>query len=99
MVTPSRITVGFHNDTRTYDLYRTTAPENYDGFGTVTLTHVDDDERIVLIEVPHVEWQTIRYRSGLFRVEPEDAFDPHDVGGRLRHAMLDGLGMGQLGRQ
>jgi hypothetical protein len=58
---------------RTYELWETSAPDGYDGFGTFTI--IDDngkDERgrpcrYVLIDKKHVDWQTGRYSSGLFR--------------------------------
>ena len=59
-------------------LARTTAPAQYDGFGTVTLGHADavtvwppmPPSRIVLILPEHYEWQARRYISGMFAVGP-----------------------------
>lgn len=54
------------------DLYVTTAPESYDGFGTfaVGTEPADRDRtrkatlRVVAIAPEHVSWQTMRYASG-----------------------------------
>lgn len=66
----------------TLHLYRTTAPERYDGFGTVTLTTYDD-ERYVLIPEVALEWQLSRYGSGLYPVTPDDGYDRADIATRL----------------
>lgn len=49
----------------------TTAPKNYDGFGTITLETFEKTEqhighRMVAIQPEHIEWQTCRYGSGLY---------------------------------
>jgi hypothetical protein len=59
-------------------LARTTAPAQYDGFGTVTLGHADavtvwppmPAHRLVLILPEHYEWQARRYISGMFAIGP-----------------------------
>jgi hypothetical protein len=47
----------------------TTAPEAYDGFGTITVrvvgTFAGKPLRCVAIQPAHLEWQTCRYNSGL----------------------------------
>lgn len=54
------------------EFWLTTAPEAFDGFGTFTVGGVPlpadapENARAVAIEVRHVEWQTLRYGSGLF---------------------------------
>src|SRR5262245_60614465 len=55
-----------------YHLYRTTAPQAYDGFGTISVDtsrlakgHGEDVERYVLIDAEHLTWQVGRYASGL----------------------------------
>lgn len=45
-------------------LCRTTAPVNYDGFGTRTVSR-DGAVRVVAIQPDHVVWQISRYASGL----------------------------------
>lgn len=55
----------------------TTAPQDYDGFGTKTLdpkyaiTHHGDPIRKVEIHNDHLVWQTMRYASGLHRASTE----------------------------
>jgi hypothetical protein len=69
------ITIAINGDTVTYVLAATTAPKEYDGFGTFTLTTIDADVngraardgkalRVVLIRQEHLQWQTMRYHSG-----------------------------------
>lgn len=63
-------------------LATTTAPANYDGFGTLTLAPnplMGPQGRLVLIHPEHLEWQIRRYASGNyfggpvpFPSEPED---------------------------
>jgi|SRR5215469_10888982 len=47
---------------------QTTAPKNYDGFGTIELATWSGEgkevNRLVLIRDEHFEWQTMRYASG-----------------------------------
>ena len=56
----------------------TSAPVDYDGFGTITLlpdyyfSDTGKECRLVLIEKDHLQWQTMRYRSGVHRVEAAD---------------------------
>jgi hypothetical protein len=56
---------------RTYQLYETNAPENYDGFGTMGI-YSGGENRFVLIDVKHLEWQVQRYRSGIFKADKSD---------------------------
>ena len=49
-------------------LYRTTAPDDYDGFGTRTTERHDDGSRTVDILDEHATWQTLRYSSGMHGV-------------------------------
>lgn len=67
-----------------YDVVKTNAPRDYDGFGTVTVfesgSHKDRDlVRIVLIRVEHAKWQTARYASGLHTFEDNDLVSIDDV--------------------
>jgi hypothetical protein len=60
----------------------TTAPVDYDGFGTFTI-HAHSPQRWVLIEQEHVTWQTQRYASGLY---PHKIFDEdHMIQGAIKH--------------
>lgn len=59
---------------REYEMVATTAPEDYDGFGTFTAgTH--GPLRVVAIEPEHVRWQTMRYLSGVSVAVPMDSAD------------------------
>ena len=65
---------------RNYTVYHTNAPKAYDGFGTITLQdrgnldresgEVKNQSRIVAIDEPHIQWQTMRYASGNHFAEP-----------------------------
>ncbi len=62
---------------RDYDLYTTTAPEDYDSASTITVyedVHEDKAKhsRYVLVEVGMIDWHRGRYSSGLYRFEKED---------------------------
>jgi hypothetical protein len=56
-----------------YRIGLTDAPEAFDGFGTLTIGHIDEKLgrdryepcRFVLINEKHFDWQEMRYRSGL----------------------------------
>ncbi len=58
------ISVTIDSCTKTYVMAETTAPSEYDGFGTFTI-HAIGPKRWVLIEEEHLSWQTQRYASGL----------------------------------
>jgi len=61
------ITVKIGTFERTYTLVRTTAPKEYDGFGTLEVYESGNkEERYVLIDVNHKEWQEGRYGSSLY---------------------------------
>jgi hypothetical protein len=51
-----------------YYVVQTSAPIDYDGFGTIELSSWTGDlgkvTRIVLVRGEHLEWQTCRYSSG-----------------------------------
>lgn len=70
---PTMVTVTINNETVIYHLRRTSAPKDYDGFGTFTLYEYDagkqnkaDSFRVVAIRAEIVNWQTTRYSSGCF---------------------------------
>ena len=46
-----------------YEVYETSAPSDYDGFGTITVADYGT-ERTVLIRHEHASWQLGRYQSG-----------------------------------
>lgn len=64
-------------DESDYEIVLTTAPKDYDGFGTIELSprvgldHCDRPLRRVAIRPEHWEWQTLRYGSGLHAVATE----------------------------
>src|SRR5579872_4998389 len=59
---------GYHFQPLTFEVYETTAPEDYDGFGTITLrpAKAPRGPRIVGVLPEHREWQLNRYGSGLY---------------------------------
>lgn len=65
-------------DASDYRVVLTSAPECYDGFGTVTLAagvgsdHAGRVLRRVGVRPEHYEWQALRYGSGLHVVASED---------------------------
>jgi len=66
------IVVSIDGQPITYHLRQTRAPRDYDGFGTLTVS-VFDDMRWVLIKEEHLQWQSVRYSSGMFAaIEPDE---------------------------
>lgn len=74
---PLKITIGGH--TVVYEIWRTNAPAELDGFGTFTLSTNGADqvrnedrgrrpelERVVAIDQNHVDWQGMRYTTALY---------------------------------
>lgn len=49
----------------TYLVYKTQAPEEYDGFGTLEIAK-SGEMRYVVIKQQHEDWQIKRYASGRF---------------------------------
>jgi hypothetical protein len=88
----------------TYELWRTSAPPEYDGFGTMTLYDSGEENgeraypgarpvrvRYVLIDVRHSEWQRGRYASGMYAaVESDDGPSAKDVEARVWNWLLKG---------
>lgn len=82
-------------------LWETTAPENYDGFGTFTVHSYHTGPtgkpiRVVAIQDRHVEWQTSRYHSGLGAARPVSAEDPDCFFGHLRASDITDRLLGRL---
>jgi len=69
-----------------YHVYKTTAPEAYDGHGTLLLYASNGDERWLLIPADTVQWQIGRNTSGLYPTIPETLPAPF-----LRSKLLDRL--------
>lgn len=75
-----KITLGSLVD-NTYIVARTTAPKDYDGFGTISLGESylhDRKARVVLIQENHLEWHAGRYGSGLHSIDTEETADVID---------------------
>jgi hypothetical protein len=51
-------------ESSSWQIVKTNAPKDYDGFGTFTVIELSDNERLVLIREEHFVWQTMRYASG-----------------------------------
>ena len=78
----------------TYVLGVTSAPPEYDGFGTLTLYDSGEGRertRYVLIQQRHEQWHAGRYGSGLYSYEPSDALDERELARRLFEAMATGI--------
>jgi hypothetical protein len=53
--------------------FETNAPKAYDGFGTTTMSEIDEDKRLVWIYTEHQTWQLQRYISGMYGAVAVDA--------------------------
>lgn len=69
------IAIGSGDEAVTYHVMDTSAPVDYDGFGTFAITEYDGT-RTVLIRAEHYQWQTARYGSGMKACTPT----LHDMG-------------------
>jgi len=67
----------------TFEVWLTTATEDYDGFGTVTLQSADKTERfdvqgkpmrMVGIVPDYSDWQITRYGTGMFATMTEEDY-------------------------
>lgn len=77
---PTRITVRIGNAVRHYTLFETTAPVNYDGFGTFGVYGDDSTtSRFALVDQDHATWQLARWSSGLCPGWPALAFSKQDL--------------------
>jgi hypothetical protein len=57
------VTIGEHSEL--FHVRCTSAPKDYDGFGTITLADYGSDlGRVVMIRDEHLQWQSLRYNSG-----------------------------------
>jgi hypothetical protein len=72
----------------------TTAEENYDGFGTISLSEYYNtrgkDARLVLIRREHFDRQCTRYASGLHTPEAADKDLEEEIGRRAFERFLLG---------
>ena len=72
----NKVTVSLGDFSKTYVVFRTSAPRNYDYDYCIPIYGDDipakEDSRIVLIPEESVAYQTGRYGSGLFWSKPED---------------------------
>jgi hypothetical protein len=72
-------------DDCTFIVKQTTAPVEYDGFGTFTIYEWNsgptkaDNFRIVLIREEHAQWQLARYSSGLHTACDADIITGREV--------------------
>jgi hypothetical protein len=67
-----------------YAFAYTTAPEVYDGHGTLSFTlspGAQEGERLVAIRHQHLTWQASRYASGLHRFRPVEPHPPPEAAG------------------
>jgi hypothetical protein len=72
------IAVTINDERVNYTAHMTSAPDAYDGFGTISLCDWSQDGRtwrLVLIRDQHRRWQEGRYNSGMFYLSepPQDA--------------------------
>ena len=88
--TATEVTIAVGEARRTYRLFETTAPDAYDGFGTVTY-YRGDGSRFVLVDVRHAEWQAQRYASGMQAVLPSDLFPADGIAETLWALLMQGI--------
>ncbi len=91
---PMPIEVSVAGETIKWHVRITTAPKDYDGFGTHTIysydagpDHKADSFRIVLIRHEHLDWQVCRYGSGFNRIELPEEWQYAEVVELLRKRM------------
>jgi len=90
MQTSITVTIGPANIR--YVLGVTSAPPEYDAFGTLTLYDAGegrDRRRYVLIHDRHEDWHRMRYSSGLFGYEPSDDLDERTISQQLYDAIYE----------
>jgi hypothetical protein len=70
------ITVKIGDTEVQYHVVLTTAPKNYDGFGSFTLDESIGEarnyKRFVLVNDRHLTWQVGRYASGMYRADVQE---------------------------
>ena len=60
------ISIGSNPETQVFHALITNAPAAYDGFGTFTVAQLyEPGNRLVLVRDEHLEWQKMRYHSGM----------------------------------
>lgn len=65
--------ININGNERIYLIYVTSAPEEYDGFGTITVKKSPlGKKRYILIHEKHLDWQINRYLSGRHLAEECD---------------------------
>ncbi len=67
---------------REYVVVRTTAPDSYDGFGTITVYRTRD-RRFVIVDTRHLDWQLNRYGSGNHMGEVESKIADNFIAEKL----------------
>lgn len=90
---PSAITIAIGSHSVTYLLFKTTAPQRYDGFGTMTVYDNGTGTRYVLIDAKHLEWQKGRNGSGLHVTDPCDSISQRDLENRFSEVIRKGFGV------
>ena len=76
-ITTQTIKIAIGDGEITFHAIDTTAPKDYDGFGTFTLADYGDS-RTVLVGHDHFDWQITRYTSGCHKADAS-AFDMQDI--------------------
>lgn len=88
MTNPTKIKLQIGTYTVEFVVMETTAPREYDGFGTLEIystpgfnhgsaVEARERKRIVLVDTEHKTWQVARYGSGLYTAEDCDALDTY----------------------
>jgi hypothetical protein len=85
---PLMVTIGEHFKAQ-YRCVTTTAPVDYDGFGTLSLSVDRTNARLVLIQEEHFDWQTFRYSACTYKVEACDKKRLPEVEDNLTRRFLE----------
>ena len=90
MITISMAAGGRNVDVE-YVLVKTTAPVEYDSFGSFTV-YASGDDRIVMIRTEHADYHKGRYASGLYTYEAQEVDQSigHWIIEKLMDKLIDG---------
>ena len=86
----TRLTMDLGDGPVEYGLLDTTAPADYDGFGTLVLAQFGD-LRVVLQPLQHLAWYQQRCASGGYRCDVSTGYSQGAITGALGAALRDGL--------
>jgi hypothetical protein len=83
-----QITINLGDGDIHFHIRETDAPHAYDGFGTMSIME-SKPVRIVLIRAEHLNWQEMRYASGMHYSKRTDFISKEHVADTLRQRLYD----------